>query len=63
MTMSSNPGLGLFFVVGVAQSVEHRIVAPDVAGSSPVTHPITFRACFSPSTPQYVAGIPGKVGP
>ena len=27
--------------VGVAQLVEHRIVVPDVAGSIPVTHPIS----------------------
>ncbi len=28
-----------FFTVGVAQLVEHWIVAPVVAGSSPVVHP------------------------
>ncbi len=27
-------------MVGVAQLVEHWVVAPVVAGSSPVTHPI-----------------------
>ena len=27
-------------MVGVAQSVEHRVVAPVVVGSSPITHPI-----------------------
>jgi hypothetical protein len=27
-------------VVGVAQVVEHRVVAPVVVGSSPITHPI-----------------------
>ena len=26
-------------MVGVAQLVEHRIVAPEVAGSNPVAHP------------------------
>ncbi len=26
-------------MVGVAQTVEHRVVAPVVAGSSPVAHP------------------------
>ncbi len=26
--------------VGVAQLVEHRVVAPVVVGSSPITHPI-----------------------
>ena len=30
-------------VVAVAQLVEHRIVAPKVAGSSPVGHPLIFR--------------------
>ena len=29
-------------MVGVAQLVEHWVVAPVVAGSSPVTHPINF---------------------
>ena len=29
-----------FHMVGVVQLVEHRIVVPSVAGSSPVTHPI-----------------------
>ncbi len=28
-------------MVGVAQLVEHWVVAPVVAGSNPVTHPIT----------------------
>ncbi len=32
----------LLTTVGVAQLVEHRIVAPEVAGSIPVAHP-TFR--------------------
>jgi hypothetical protein len=27
------------FMVGVAQTAEHRVVAPAVAGSSPVAHP------------------------
>ena len=27
-------------MVGVAQSAEHRVVAPAVEGSSPFTHPI-----------------------
>jgi hypothetical protein len=37
-------------MVGVAQLVERRVVVPDVAGSSPVTHPIQTRrstACGS----------------
>ncbi len=29
-------------MVGVAQSVEHQVVALGAAGSSPVTHPIFF---------------------
>jgi hypothetical protein len=28
------------WMVGVAQQVEHWVVAPAVAGSNPVTHPI-----------------------
>ena len=36
------------FMVGVAQPVELWIVAPVVAGSNPVAHPIFFiRACSS----------------
>ncbi len=27
-------------MVGVAQVVEHRVVAPVAVGSSPITHPI-----------------------
>jgi hypothetical protein len=34
----------MFFMVGVAQLVEHRLVAPNVAGSIPVTHPIILKA-------------------
>jgi hypothetical protein len=30
-------------MVGVAQQVEHLVVVQDVAGSSPVTHPICCR--------------------
>jgi hypothetical protein len=29
--------------VGVAQLAEHRVVAPAVAGSSPVVHPKDFK--------------------
>ena len=32
----------IFLVVGVAQVVEHRVVAPVVEGSNPFTHPILF---------------------
>ncbi len=35
-------------MVGVAQSVEHQVVALDAAGSSPVTHPIlNISGCYS----------------
>jgi hypothetical protein len=30
-------------MVGVAQLAEHRVVAPAVAGSSPVVHPNKFK--------------------
>ncbi len=30
------------FMVGVAQLVEHLVVAQVVVGSSPITHPIMF---------------------
>jgi hypothetical protein len=34
-------------MVGVAQLVEHRVVAPVVVGSSPITHPIfNENGCF-----------------
>ena len=35
-------------VVAVAQLVEHRIVAPEVAGSKPVSHPIPVRPLWPP---------------
>ena len=38
-------------MVGVAQLVEHWVVAPVAVGSSPITHPIivfTDRECFTP---------------
>ena len=31
-----------FLMVAVAHQVEHRIVAPEVAGSRPVSHPISL---------------------
>jgi hypothetical protein len=34
--------------VGVAQLAEHRTVAPDVVGSIPITHPISFKRFSSP---------------
>jgi hypothetical protein len=39
-------------MVGVAQPVEHLVVVQDVAGSSPVTHPIFAR----PDLPHLVLG-------
>jgi hypothetical protein len=39
--LSGSDSNGEFFAVGVAQSVEHQVVALVVAGSSPVTHPIS----------------------
>ena len=47
-------------MVGVAQSVEHQVVALVVAGSIPVTHPIIFRACLFPVDPSECGGYPGK---
>lgn len=33
----------LFYMVAVAQLAERRIVVPNVAGSTPVSHPIYFQ--------------------
>ncbi len=38
-------------MVGVAQLVERRVVVADVAGSSPVTHPIAIGPEVDPSGP------------
>src|SRR5687768_6793673 len=35
-------------VVALAQSAEHRIVAPKVMGSSPIGHPNFLNGCASP---------------
>ena len=43
-------GYNLADAVGVAQLVEHRIVAPEVVGSNPIAHP----TCSAPQ-PQSVA--------
>lgn len=40
-------------MVGIAQSVEHRVVAPAVAGSSPVTHPRNFKGLADNGWPYY----------
>ena len=40
-------------LVAVAQLAEHRIVAPKVAGSSPVGHPLICRGNLKP---EYFAG-------
>ena len=54
----------LYLVVGVAQSVEHWIVAPVVAGSIPVTHPIIVPGLPFPRQPlNIVAVLLGKAGP
>ena len=48
-------------MVGVAQLVEHRVVVPGVAGSSPVTHPIGSTGSSSPGCPcpgWSAAGVP-----
>ena len=42
------PRAGEVSMVGIAQLVEHRLVVPVVAGSSPVVHPKWER--FKPST-------------
>ena len=44
-------------MVGVAQLVEHRVVIPVVAGSSPVTHPMStgHRPAPAPGRTAYVA--------
>ena len=41
-------------MVGVAQLVEHRVVVPGVAGSSPVTHPRSSSAVPDRPDPQGV---------
>ena len=40
ITTSRIPKFRFQVMVGVAQVVEHRVVAPVVVGSSPITHPI-----------------------
>ena len=43
------------YMVGVAQQVEHWVVAPAVAGSNPVTHPIKYAITLGElSTPFFV---------
>ena len=41
-------------MVGVAQLVEHWVVAPVVVGSSPITHPINFYNKRGSPTPSFV---------
>ena len=43
-------------MVGVAQLVEHLVVAQDAAGSSPVTHPIKKINVREPMLPFYFSG-------
>jgi hypothetical protein len=40
-------------VVGVAQMVEHRVVAPVVEGSIPFTHPIFLASIFISSLRKF----------
>ena len=51
-------------MVGVAQLVEHRVVIPVVAGSSPVTHPtnaqVSASAVMLPPTGGDTEGILDK---
>ena len=35
------PKIQYLMMVGVAQLVEHRVVAPAAVGSNPITHPIS----------------------
>ena len=44
--------------VGVAQLVEHRVVAPVVVGSSPITHPIIIIG----QTPSVIGKVPAFDG-
>ncbi len=47
-------------MVGVAQLVEHRIVAPGVVGSIPIVHPIYLeraRQCLAFSFQSYHADV------
>ena len=46
-------------LVGVAQSVEHWVVAPVVEGSSPFTHPIEIQKGCLKGHPFYVVSPPG----
>jgi hypothetical protein len=41
-------------LVAVAQLAEHRIVAPKVAGSSPVGHPLICRKNVKPRFPTWL---------
>ena len=41
------------FMVGVAQLAEHRVVAPAVAGSSPVVHPSKFKGLGQWPNPSF----------
>ena len=41
-------------MVGVAQLVEHQVVALVVVGSSPITHPIKKQNSGSPKLPELI---------
>src|SRR5229473_1396122 len=47
-------------VVGVAQLVERRSVAPNVAGSIPVSHPNLPNALLAPRCAEAQQGAPGR---
>ena len=45
-------------VVAVAHQVEHRIVAPEVVGSRPISHPITALHVYSLRSPSLALKVP-----
>ena len=49
------------FMVAIAQLVEHRIVIPAVAGSSPVSHPTFFMVAIAQLVEHRIV-IPAVVG-
>lgn len=48
----------LFSMVGVAQLVEHLVVAQDAVGSSPITHPTENYRCAMQMRTGFVAYAP-----
>ena len=45
-------------MVAVAQLAEHRLVAPDAAGSIPVSHPLLNLRSFLAISPKRFLGCP-----